>query len=181
MNRRNNIENEIKEFNDIIIQAEEHSVPKGKPYNAKPWWSESIEETIHKRKEARKKASNSDEDRTAWNTLCKETKDLIRKAKNDSWKEFTQDLHMGSDLQKVWRTIKSLDGRTQHSKENEAMTHNGKLIWNENQKAEIFCKCYAKESKNFLHSRTAERPLEAQWRQHINSACNHCNDDRSLV
>jgi hypothetical protein len=85
--------------------------------------------------------------RAEWIEACKETNEAISEAKADSWRDLLDGAGVRGDEEKMWKTIKSLNGTPDTNSPNEAMLHNGKTITDPKQKADIFAKHYANVSK----------------------------------
>ena len=72
---------------------------------------------------------------------------LLRKEKETRWKEYVDELDAKTDTRQVWRTIRSLDGRSAPRKENEVLVIDGKAYVGDRKKAHEFAKVYNKVSR----------------------------------
>ena len=72
--------------------------------------------------------------------------DEINQAKNrhkrDKWRTFVETLDHKSASSKLWRTIKTLDGKSTKTAENEAITFNGSQVSSPKQIANRFNECH---------------------------------------
>ena len=91
-----------------------------------------------------------------------ETKEEIKKAKDNSWKETLEDIVTEADDAKMWRLIKSLNGTPNANSPNEVMVKDGKRIVVDKQKADTFNDHYSKVSrlKFSKEDRTTNRELK---------------------
>ena len=85
--------------------------------------------------------------RKEWLEACVETRDEIKRAKEDSWRNLLADAITEVDDQRMWGIINSLNGTPGTNSPNEAMKHKGRLITNNAKKADVFLQHYAGVSK----------------------------------
>ena len=57
--------------------------------------------------------------------LNKDVQKRICEHKRKKWRDFVENMDQKTDLTKLWRTIKGIDGRAKHMAENKAITFNG--------------------------------------------------------
>lgn len=74
-------------------------------------------------------------------------RDLIKKSKEQKWKDFLEDTTANSDPNKIWRVIKSLSGKSPSSMNNEVLIHENRMYQTNKAKADIFMKHYASISR----------------------------------
>ena len=140
-----NIKRRILRFNSILTEAAEVHVGKSKPgKRTKCWMTPAVKTAVKKRNRLR---ANIRTHREEWLEACAETREEIRKAKEESWKGLLEGAVTDADDQRMWGIIKSLNGTPDTNSPNEAMKHNGRLITNPKKKADIFLQHYAKVSK----------------------------------
>ena len=72
---------------------------------------------------------------------------MIRESKENRWKEFLEDSDSSSNPHNIWRTIKSLSGRSKASIRNEILVHEGREYITNKVKAESFLQRYAATSR----------------------------------
>ena len=100
--------------------------------------------------------------RKEWLEACKEASAEIRKAKEECWKDFLEDVITEENQTQLWKTIKNLNGSPDTNSPSEAMQHNGRTITTNKAKANRFMQHYAGISKLRLtkKDRTLNRKLK---------------------
>ena len=77
-----NVSKRLERFNNLVLEAARKHVGKSKPRrNGKPCITPDVKEAIKKRNQLRKKVSEHRED---WLQACREVKEKIREAKEES-------------------------------------------------------------------------------------------------
>jgi hypothetical protein len=103
----------------IIKAANKHVKKKEITRDSKPVISKEIKEKIRERNKLRKNITTEPEGRKKWIESCKMVNELIRKEKEESWKEYVVSLDAKTNPKDVWKTIRNLDGRYSPRKDNE--------------------------------------------------------------
>ena len=135
----------IIRFNEILIETGKKIVGKTKPgKKEKTWMTPTIRAAIRKRNAFRR---NLKEKRKEWLEACKETREAILKAKEESWKEFLADTMDSSNEAQMWNVVRSLNGTPQSNSPNETMVSKGRRITSSKGKANAFIDHYAEVSK----------------------------------
>ena len=159
------IKKRVARFHDILIRVGKKRVGKVKPgKRTKCFLTPTVKAAIKKRNRLRREARNR---RSEWLTACEEAQKEIKKAKEECWKDFLEDVITSEDETKLWSTIKSLNGTPSTNSPNEAMSYQGKTITTSKEKANVFMKHYANISKLTLSkkdrnlNRNLKRKLDA--------------------
>ena len=93
-----------------IITTAEAAISRGVRRDPKPWWTEDVEEAVRERDTLRARAIRDPNSGLEWREAEKRTREVIRRAKRESWRGFTSGLSLRSDVGKVWSTIHAIDG-----------------------------------------------------------------------
>ena len=133
----------VERFNEILTRAGNKHVGKTKPSRRRFTMNPKVKALVRKRNQLRKEISTK---RKEWLDAAAEVRVARAEAKETAWTEFVESLEVDDDVNKVWRTIKSLDKSQSGSAPNEALSHNGKTVTTNRAKADIFASHYAKVS-----------------------------------
>ena len=93
-----------------------------------------VKALVRKRNQLRKEIITK---RKEWLDAAAEVRVARAEAKETAWTEFVESLEVDDDVNKVWRTIKSLDKSQSGSAPNEALSHNAKTVTTNKAKADI--------------------------------------------
>ena len=148
--RSTNVHEEVRSFVKDIIETGKKHVGKAKPgKNSKVWLTPPVRAAIRQRNKLRRKVNKNStkKQREEWLKAVQATKDEIKKAKDNSWKETLEDIVTEADDAKMWRLIKSLNGTPNANSPNEVMVKDGKRIVVDKQKADTFNSHYSKVSR----------------------------------
>jgi hypothetical protein len=93
-----NINEQEKDFREFIIKAATKAIPMttgNVSDRFTPWWSEKIANAIRKRKNAlnRFRANRFKQDYENYMTFSRQSRNLIRIAKKDSWQKFISSIN----------------------------------------------------------------------------------------
>ena len=136
----------VAKFCEALIDSANIHVGKVKPSKkSKPWMSPPVRAAIRQRNNLRRKIKTH---RKEWIESCIAAKEEVRKAKEESWREFLDDATASTDEGKIWKVVRTLNGSPETNSPNEAMIHNGKSIESPVAKANIFVEHYANVSKH---------------------------------
>ena len=155
-----NMKKRTQRFVYILKKAGRKHVGKTKPgrktFNV---ISSTAKAAIKKRNSLRKKVTTH---RKEWQEACAEAREAINSDKEQSWKDLLESAVAGSDGSRLWKVIKSLEGRPESNSPNEAMVHNGRTITTSEKKADIFGQHYAKVSKLCFSKKERRITLKAK-------------------
>ena len=108
-----------KIFRTVLLKAASHHIPTGRPrLHEEP---AEILGVITRRDDLRKRDPTSSE----LPRLNYDIQNRIYAHKRQKWRDFVETLNQKTDVTKLWRTIKGIDGRAKREAENEAITFNG--------------------------------------------------------
>ena len=148
----------------------------------KPWMKPPIRAAIRRKNALRR---NIKKERKEILEACAELREMIKHAKEESWKEALGDAIDDADERKTWMFIKSLNGSPDNNSPNEVMKHNGEIIASNRKKADIFASHYARVSshkftkeeravnlrfKKFMQSPTVQQPFAPFTMKELKSA-----------
>ena len=150
----------------ITKAAQEHIGVKKSIKDAKPGFSKGVRKEIKERNMLRKNVKE-DGGRKKWTEKCRKVKEMIRKEKEENWKEYVEELDTKTNCKQVWSTIRNLDGRVAQRKENEVLIVEGKGLVSDKDKAKEFAKMYKKVSK--LPKGPKDRIIKRQNRKFLSS------------
>ena len=109
-----------KIFRTILLKAASHDIPTGHHRLHEEPVPAEILDVMNRRDDLRKRDPTSPElprlNKDIQNHIC------VHKRKNG---DFVETMDQKTDLTKLWRTIKGIDGRGKREAENEAITFNG--------------------------------------------------------
>ena len=111
-------------FRKALIKAASHHIPTGRHRLHEEPLPTKICQLMEKRDDIRSRDPTSSE----LPRLNDEIKSAISNHKRDKWREFVGTLDQRTNSTKLWRTIKSIDGRAKRQPDNEALFFNDKAI-----------------------------------------------------
>ena len=150
----------------ITNAANKHIGTKASSVNTNGGHSDAIKEEIEIRNKLRMKVKEAG-GRARWIKKCREVKEMIRKEKEDNWKEYVDTLDTKTNCKEVWKTIRNIDGRVSQRKENEVLVVDGKGYVNDKDKAKQFAKEYKKVS--MIPKGPRDKIIKKQNRAFLNS------------
>ena len=110
-----------KIFRTVLLNATSHHIPSGRHRLLEEPVPAEILDVMKRRDDLRKRYPTSPElprlNKTIQNRICV--------YKRQKWRDFVETMNQKTDLTKLWRTIKGIDGRAKRESENEAITFNG--------------------------------------------------------
>ena len=130
----------------ITNAANNHIGTKRISGTAKPAITKEIKKRMEERNILRRDIKKAN-GRKRWLDKCKEVNTALKKEKEIRWREYVDELDAKTNSRQVWKTIRSLDGRTAPRKENEVLVVEGKAFVGDKQKANEFAKVYKKVSR----------------------------------
>jgi len=136
---------QIERFTTAMTEAGKKHVGKVKPgKRTRVYLTPEVREKIRDRNRLRREMK---ERKVEWQNACKDVKEAIQKAKEDSWREVVEGAVEDGDERKLWNFVKQLSGSPDSQSPNEVLIHNGKRITSEKKKADCFVSHYANVSK----------------------------------
>ena len=173
----------VNQFTEMMTNAGIKHVGKSKQgKKTKPWMKPPIRAAIRRKNALRR---NIKKERKEYLEACAELREMIKHAKEESWKEALGDAIDDADERKTWMFIKSLNGSPDNNSPNEVMKHNGEIIASNRKKADIFASHYARVSshkftkeeravnlrfKKFMQSPTVQQPFAPFTMKELKSA-----------
>ena len=121
-----------------------------------------IKEAIKERNRLRKTLTVN---RREWTEASRRVSEMIKEEKTRRWKEYVESLSDQTSDRKLWRTIHSLEGKTQKGGKNETLIVNGKAYITDESKANQFAKTYKSYSK--IPARKADRAIRKKFWKYI--------------
>ena len=110
-----------KIFHTVLLKAASHHIPTGRHrFNEEPVPAEILD-VMTRRDDLRKRDPTSPE----LPRLNYDIQNRIYAHKRQNWRDFVETLDQKTDVSKLWRTIKGVDGKAKREAENEAITFNG--------------------------------------------------------
>ena len=110
-----------KIFRTVLLKAASHHIPTGRHRLHEEPVPAEILDVMTRRDDLRKRDPNSLE----LPRLNYGIQNRIYTHKRQKWRDFVETLDQKTDVTKLWRTIKGIDGRAKREAENEVITFNG--------------------------------------------------------
>ena len=137
---KTNVNKLEKKLRKIILKAAGRHIGKKKiTENTKSYLTQEVKEEIKKRNALRKTVNNN---RSEWIESCQKVTEMIRNEKEKRWKEYVEELNRSSNTKKIFQTVRGIDGKVQHKKDNEVLEIKGVAYVADSDKAEQFAKTY---------------------------------------
>ena len=125
-----------KIFRTVLFKAASHHIPTGRHrLHEEPVLSEMLD-VMTRRDDLRKRDPTSPE----LTRLNYDIQNRIYAHKMQKWRDFVETLDQKTDVTKLWRTNKGIDGRAKREAENEVITFNGSSFSSSKQIAARFNK-----------------------------------------
>jgi ribonuclease HI len=159
----------------IMLAAAHKAIPKGCRPGAKVWWNDEAEKVVEARKESRKKAADSEEERLTWLEAESTAKTTIRECKRSTFREMASSLDHQTDSRKVWSLIHALDGQHHQAISGEAIEGDGKLLTNDKAKANAFMAEFSNVSH--IHCTKEERKRERGYTDEATQPCREAHGE----
>ena len=110
-----------KIFRTILLKAASHHIPTGRHRLHEEPVPAEILDVMNRRDDLRKRDPTSPE----LPRMNKDIQNRICVHKRQKWRDFVETMDQKTDVTKLWRTIKGIDGRAKREAENVAITFNG--------------------------------------------------------
>ena len=110
-----------KIFRTILLKAASHHIPTGRHRLHEEPVPAEILDVMNRRDDLRKRDPTSPE----LPRMNKDIQNRICVHKRQKWRDFVETMEQKTDVTKLWRTIKGIDGRAKREAENVAITFNG--------------------------------------------------------
>ena len=101
----------------ILLKAASHHIPTGRHILHEEPVPAEILDVMTRRDDLRKRDRTSPE-------LPRLNKDIQKRICEQKWRDFVENIEHKTDITKLWRTIKRIDGRAKRTAENEAISFN---------------------------------------------------------
>ena len=108
-------------FRTVLLKSASHHIPTGRHRLHEEPVPAEILDVITRRDDLRKRDLTSPE----LQRLNYDIQNRIYAHKGQKWRDFGETLDQKTDVTRLWRTIKGIDGRAKREAENEAITFNG--------------------------------------------------------
>ena len=108
-------------FRAVLLKAASHHIPTGRHRLHEEPVPAEILDVRNRRDDLRKRDPTSHE----LQGLNKDIQNRICVHKREIWRDFVETMDQKTDLTKLWRTIKGIDGRAKREAENESITFKG--------------------------------------------------------
>ena len=138
----------------ILLKAASHPIPTGRHRLHEEPVPAEIRDVMTRQDDLRKRDRTSPE----LPRLNKDIQKRICEHKRQKWIDFVENMDHKTDITKLWRTIRGIDGRAKRTAENEAISFNGILFSSSTQLAAKFNKQF-NTSKLGRHSSSRETRL----------------------
>ena len=131
-----------------ILEAASAAIPRGCRRNFKPFWNTEIEETVNKRREARKVFEENPnlENKIQLNRASAIVKRTVKVAKRNKWTKTCATLDLKQSGKKAWALLNNLNNDNRKQNPRPMKTTDGTLT-DAQRKAEAFNKHFAKVNK----------------------------------
>ena len=112
------LNNLTQKVNEAILTAAHQCIPRGCRAKYKPFWNETIADSVQKRETARKKymENNSTENRIEYNRSSAISKRQILSAKRQKFQKTCEDIDLSKEVTKAWCLLKNLNGENKKNK-----------------------------------------------------------------
>lgn len=143
-----------------------------------PFWTEEIQNAHSKMEEASKAAHISDAHAEQYKQARANVDMVTKKEKEESWREYVSKLDSREDPAKIWKTIRSMDGRTIKCKAATPLQHTNsagvvKEAITDMQKSNMLVNNYAKQSR-LVKDKWADKPAVHKARRATSTQCQGC-------
>ena len=125
-----------------IIKAADISIPKSCPKGKTrrvPWWNEEVAQAIRHKKTAlnRFRRYPTIDNMIQFKRLRAQAKQIVLENKKKSWREFTSTITAQTPTSQVWKKIRAVVGKQQHTYECPTLEEDGKLISKQEEVANV--------------------------------------------
>lgn len=146
IHKPNDIETMVADFTNRLIDSAKSTISIAKENSDKrrrtPWWSSECYLAVKERRKARRNFERhpTNENRREYITKTNVAKNIIKQAKEESYKKFVGGLTKDTPMADVWRRLRAF--YTTYSMPNYPIEENNKLITNDMEKANVFNKTF---------------------------------------
>ena len=110
-----NCENAVKDLQNRINRASSESIPiiTTSKFYPKPWWTQSLKQSKDKREKLyrRYRRERTIQTMLAWKRHRAAHKNLVKEAKRESWKDFTNTLTRNTPIKTLFNKARAIEGR----------------------------------------------------------------------
>ena len=131
------INNLTQAVTEAILTAAHQCIPRGCRAKYKPFWNETLADSVQKRETARKNymKNNSTENRIAYNRSSAINKKEILSAKRQKFHSTCKDIDLSKEGTKAWSLLKNLNGENRNTNP-KPLNDNGDTIADDQKRAE---------------------------------------------
>ena len=136
-----------------FVAAVNEAVEKAVPISSRPqpkwWWTPDCSRAIAERRRLRRIAMTTGDpvDLQHWHASRRRVRDTISSARRTAWQGYVSQLNARSNPSAVWRTIRSLDGRSDHGNQHTVLERGTRLYTSIKEKTQLFADTYAAASR----------------------------------
>lgn len=172
---KENMEEVLNKFSEVIIKAAEQHIGKTKQLNHRnpvPWWNDDCQQSLQQAHAAfnKYKKQKTTETLLEFKRLRAKCRQTTNKSKKKSWHEFVASINSSTPPTEVWRKIRKIEGKNTQSAIN-FLEHEGTVTANKKHIAEIMATMYEKHSSNdnftsaFLDHKNVEETVPIKYEQ----------------
>ena len=142
------MEDTYTEMTKAILTSAKKCVPRGNRKRYSPFWNAELEAAVKERRKARKEVAKnpSRANKTYFNKMTGQVRNLTKSGKKNHWTETCSKLDLRKEGHKAWGLLHSLSG-DKRKRNPEPIQRGGRLIANNQKKANIFNKHFASVNK----------------------------------
>ena len=159
--KKTNVNKLEKRLRKIILTAANKHVKKKKITNkTKPGLTPEIKEASKERNRLRGTVATN---RREWVEACNKVRVMVKENREESWKEYVENLDMKTNPSQVWQTIRSMEGKNPPKSKSEVLEVDGVALVDNRDKANAFAKTYRSFSK--LPVKKSDRAVQRSVRK----------------
>ena len=172
-----NLTKAVNFFNTALNNAAKAAIPRGNMPKFKPWWNREVKEAVQERNKLRKEMLHnpSTSQSEQWREKANLVKEKVLTSKKEEWKENVSNISATTNTNKVWRIIKSIDGRKQPGKEGASMKVREERLKTSKKKANALINQYASISR--IKTGKEDRQFEKATVDKCREPCLHGEDN----
>ncbi|KAF0304847.1 putative RNA-directed DNA polymerase from transposon BS [Amphibalanus amphitrite] len=167
-------------FTEVLQRASGRHIPSGARADPKPWALDpELQLAIAERREARQLLRQDDPDsRVRWIAAKRRAAEVEQRVSRTHFREFVETtLNKPASLGRVSKILKKWEGASDDHRPGEAMTHNGRLLASDKEKAAAFIQTYAHVSRQ-VRVPKLDKEAKHKWTHNRPSSCRECHGSR---
>ncbi|KAF0314448.1 hypothetical protein FJT64_015103 [Amphibalanus amphitrite] len=160
-------------FTEVLQRASGRHIPSGARADPKPWALDpELQLAIAERREARQLLRQDDPDsRVRWIAAKRRAAEVEQRVSRTHFREFVETtLNKPASLGRVSKILKKWEGASDDHRPGEAMTHNGRLLASDKEKAAAFIQTYAHVSRQ-VRVPKLDKEAKHKWTHNRPSSC----------